>query len=180
MTSEFNNRYVSLERETGYGTGADGTGEIFGEVDDESFAMSFDMLTRSDISRQISSKMQTGTEYSDGTINMAAQIDDFLGHVLHGVLPDDTRSSGSGSSQLHTMKPASYALSAKLSDSDAFNVINYPDTGNGPGTINVGSYCTYQGDVYRCTTAISSAKAFAASDWYKIGYPSYTVRVGRE
>ena len=122
--------------------------------------MSFDMLTRSDISRQISSKMQTGTEYSDGTINMAAQIDDFLGHVLHGVLPDDTRSSGSGSSQLHTMKPASYALSAKLSDSDAFNVINYPDTGNGPATINVGSYCTYQGDVYRCTTAISSAEGF--------------------
>lgn len=180
MTSEFNNRYVSLERETGYGTGADGTAEIFGEVDDESFAMSFDMLTRSDISRQISSKMQTGTEYSDGTINMAAQIDNFLGHVLHGILPDDTRSSGSGSSELHTMRPASYALSAKLSDSDAFNVINYPDTGNGPATINEHSYCTYQGDVYRCITAISSAEAFAAAKWYKIGYPSYTVRVGRE
>ena len=180
MTSEFNNRYVSLERETGYGTGADGTAEIFGEVDDESFAMSFDMLTRSDISRQISSKMQTGTEYSDGTINMAAQIDNFLGHVLHGILPDDTRSAGSGTSQVHTMKPASYALSAKLSSSDAFNVINFPDTGSGPASINAGSYCTYQGDVYRCTTAITSAASFNAAEWYKIGYPSFTVRVGRE
>ena len=179
MTSEFNNRYVSLERETGYGTGADGDAEIFGEVDDESFAMSFDMLTRSDISRQISSKMQTGTEYSDGTINMAAQIDDFLGHVLHGILPDDKRTL-SGSAQLHTMKPASYALSAKLSTSDAFNVINYPDTGSGPASIDVDSYCTYQGDVYRCVTAISSAEDFDAAKWYKIGYPSYTVRVGRE
>jgi len=176
MTSEFNNRYVSLDRETGYGTGA--TAEIFGEVDDESFAMSFDMLSRSDISRQISSKMQTGTEYSDGTINMAAQIDDFLGHVLHGVLPDDKRTLV-GSAQLHTMKPASYALSARTNAS-TFNVINYPDSGVGPDTINADSYCTYQGDVYRCITAISSAEAFTAAKWYKIGYPSFTVRVGRE
>lgn len=177
MTSEFNNRYVSLDRETGYGSGS--TAEIFGEVDDESFAMSFDMLSRSDISRQISSKMQTGTEYSDGTINMAAQIDDFLGHILHGILPDDKRASGTGTTEIHTMKPASYALSARSSAS-TFNVINYPDTGNGPDVIAEDSYCTYQGDVYRCITAISTAEAFTASKWYKIGYPSFTVRVGRE
>ena len=49
---EFLNRYVSLEKEATYGTEPSGS-QTFGEVDDESLATTYDLMTRQDMSRPI-------------------------------------------------------------------------------------------------------------------------------
>jgi len=85
---EFLNRYVSITKEgSTYGSTSGGGTEVYGEVDDESFAHAYDLLTRQDMSRQIASKSVTGTEYSEGGINMAVQVDDFTGNILAAFFP---------------------------------------------------------------------------------------------
>ena len=85
---EFINRYVSIQKEgSTYGSTGAGGDEVYGEVDDESFAHTYDLLTRQDMSRSIASKSVTGTEYSEGGINMAVQVDDFVGNVLAAFFP---------------------------------------------------------------------------------------------
>ncbi len=162
---EFLNRYVSIAKEGSYG-GSPGTA-IFGEVDDESLETTLEMMSRNDISRQIAAKIQTGTEYSAGSLNLAMQVDDFLGMLIHSILPDDKVTTGSPNS--HQFEAASYA-SNNLSNTRVFN------TGT---SYAVGEYVYYQNDLYRYTSA-HSAGTFSASEAYKIEYPSFTVVVGRE
>lgn len=85
-TAEWLNRYVSIEKEATFGTEPSGT-QIFGEVDDESFKQTFDLLVRSDMSRQVASKAVTNTKYGEGSFNLAVQPDDFMGHILLAFLP---------------------------------------------------------------------------------------------
>jgi len=85
---EFLNRYVSITKEgSTYGSTSGGGTEVYGEVDDESFSHNYDLLTRMDMSRQIASKSVTGTEYSEGGLNMAVQVDDFTGNILAAFFP---------------------------------------------------------------------------------------------
>ena len=81
--AEWLNRYVSLEKEASgsYGVEPSGT-QTFGEVDDESFKATFDLLVRSDMARQVASKAVTNTRYTEGSINLAVQPDDFMGNIL--------------------------------------------------------------------------------------------------
>ena len=79
--AEWLNRYVSLEKETTYGTEPSGT-QTFGEVDDESFKATFDLLVRQDMARQVASKAVTNTRYTEGSINLAVQPDNFFGNIL--------------------------------------------------------------------------------------------------
>lgn len=99
---EFLNRYVSLEKEATYGTEPSGS-PIYGEVDDESLATKHDLLTRQDMSRPIIGKSVTGSEYSDGDINLAMQVDDFVGNLLYAFFPQDTTSNPSGSIYKHIL-----------------------------------------------------------------------------
>lgn len=99
---EFLNRYVSLEKESTYGTEPSGS-PIYGEVDDESLATKHDLLTRQDMSRPIIGKSVTGSEYSDGDINLAMQVDDFVGNLLYAFFPQDTTSNPSGSIYKHIL-----------------------------------------------------------------------------
>ena len=62
-------------------------GITYGEADDESLKQTFDLLTRSDMSRQVASKAVTSTQYGEGTINLAVQPDDFMGNILYAFLP---------------------------------------------------------------------------------------------
>jgi len=103
---EFLNRYVGIKKEATYGTVAVGAITTFkhGEVDDESFATRMDMLTRQDMSRAIVSKSVTGTEYSEGGLNMAMQIDDFTGNVLAAFFPATSYAS---SGTIHTFEEPS-------------------------------------------------------------------------
>lgn len=84
--AEWLNRYVSIEKESTFGTEPSGT-QIFGEVDDESFKQTFDLLVRSDMSRQVASKAVTNTKYGEGAINFAVQPDDFMGTIMSSFLP---------------------------------------------------------------------------------------------
>lgn len=62
-------------------------GVTYGEVDDESMKQTFELLTRSDMSRQVASKAVTNTQYGEGSVNLAVQPDDFMGKILHSFLP---------------------------------------------------------------------------------------------
>lgn len=116
---EFLNRYVSIQKEgssgsTGYGdepTAGTSNGEIFGEVDDESLATKHDLLTRQDMSRPIIGKSVTGSEYSDGDINLAMQVDDFVGNLLYAFFPQDAQSTD-GSQEQHILTEPSLTNAA--------------------------------------------------------------------
>ena len=111
MSSNFEYRYVKITPEhttnTGartYGTasamthatGSSGSAvNIFGEVDDESIAYQFDLMTRQDVSRYGSAKSVNGKEYSEGGVNLVMQPDDFLGYLLYGIYGDDSSASSS-------------------------------------------------------------------------------------
>ena len=90
--AEWLNRYVSLEKETTYGTEPSGT-QVFGEVDDESFKATFDLLVRSDMARQVASKAVTNTRYTEGSLNLAVQPDDFMGNILASFFTKKVHSS---------------------------------------------------------------------------------------
>ena len=99
---EFLNRYVSIEKETTYGSEPSGT-PTYGEVDDESIRHNYELLTRADMSRPISAKSVVGTSYSEGDINLAIQVDDFVGHLLYSFFPQDAYSNPSGSLHQHVL-----------------------------------------------------------------------------
>lgn len=68
---------------------------MVGEVDDESFAHMFDLLTRSDMSRYGAAKSLNGKEYSEGGINLVPQPDDFMGMLLYAAYGDNATADGS-------------------------------------------------------------------------------------
>lgn len=105
---EFLNRYVGLVKESTYGTDP-GSGYIYGEVDDESFRHTYDLLTRQDMSRPIAAKSVTGTERTEGGFNLAVQVDDFVGHVLYAFFPEDAVSTNQ-----HTLSEPVLAASTPL------------------------------------------------------------------
>jgi len=71
-----------------------GNGVTYGEVDDESMKQTFELLARSDMSRQVASKAVTNTQFGEGTINLAVQPDDFMGKILHSFLPATEEGDG--------------------------------------------------------------------------------------
>ena len=91
--AEWLNRYVSIEKEATFGTepadndAAARASQIYGEVDDESFKQTFDLLVRSDMSRQVASKAVTNTKYGEGSINLAVQPDNFMGNLMASFFP---------------------------------------------------------------------------------------------
>jgi hypothetical protein len=102
---EFNNRYISIHKEgSTYGNTSSGGAEVYGEIDDESLAHNYDLLTRQDMSRSIASKSVTGTEYSEGGFNLAAQLDPFLANVIRAFFKD---ACGSGDGKTHTFNEPS-------------------------------------------------------------------------
>ena len=91
------NRYVTLQKESTYGTKPTAaTAALFlGEVDDESFSQNFDLLTRADISRYGASKTTDGLRYSEGSVNLPLQLDNFNAFCLFSAFGVDTYSAGS-------------------------------------------------------------------------------------
>tara|TARA_R100000008_G_scaffold80441_1_gene62855 strand:+ start:831 stop:1853 length:1023 start_codon:yes stop_codon:yes gene_type:complete len=86
---DFNNRYISIHKEgSTYKSTSGGGTEVYGEIDDESFAHRYNLLTRQDMSRPIASKSVTGLEYSEGGLNLAAQIDPFVANVFRAFFKD--------------------------------------------------------------------------------------------
>tara|TARA_R110000824_G_scaffold196246_3_gene379392 strand:- start:2468 stop:3520 length:1053 start_codon:yes stop_codon:yes gene_type:complete len=78
------NRYVSIEKEATFGTEPSGT-QRFGEVEEESFQESFDLLKRVDMNRAGSAKATDAKHYAEGSLSMPLQPDMFTMACLHGV-----------------------------------------------------------------------------------------------
>ena len=130
MTSNFANRYVTItpEHTSGatasahprtYGTksamtssqgGATDTAVVItGEVDDETLAYQFDVMSRADMSRYGAAKSVNGKEYSEGGLNLVMQPDDFLGYLIYGIYGDNVDCDSAGyavSGFVHTFKEA--------------------------------------------------------------------------
>ena len=166
---EFLNRYVSIEKESTYGTEPSGT-PIYGEVDDESIKHSFELMTREDMSRPISAKSVTGTEYSEGDINLAMQVDDFVGNLLYSFFPQDAYSNPSGSIHQHILtEPSLTSASAGVYPSWTVRVgreeKEHTYTGMMTNTLNVsasiGEYVTmgvgFVGKAESATAALATA-----------------------
>ena len=133
MTSNFTYRYLNITPEhtavakatttpiaTTYGTKSAmtaATGSVvagtplvmigMGEIDDESIAYQFDLMTRADISRYGAAKSVNGKEYSEGGINFVTQPDDFLGLCLFGIYGSGAGYTVGGSDRVHAYKESS-------------------------------------------------------------------------
>ena len=97
---DFDDRYVSIEKETTYGTDPNSAAK-FGEVDDESLKHIYDTLVREDMSRFAAQKVVRGREYCEGSLNLVMMTDDFTSLLIRGMFASDTV-SGSGTVS-HTM-----------------------------------------------------------------------------
>lgn len=86
---DFDNRYVSIEKETTYGDDPD-TAAVFGEVDDESLKHVYDTLVKEDMSRFAAQKVVRGREYCEGSLNSVMMTDDYSALLIRGMFATDT------------------------------------------------------------------------------------------
>lgn len=94
---DFDSRYVSIEKETTYGTdpNAGGGGSpIFGEIDDESFKHIYETMVREDMSKYGASKVVRGKEYCEGSLNTVMMTDPFTCSMIAGLFATDTVTTG--------------------------------------------------------------------------------------
>lgn len=86
---DFDDRYVSIEKETTYGTDP-ASSPVYGEVDDESLKHVYDTLVREDMSRYAAQKVVRGREYCEGALNLVMMTDDFTSSLIRGIFATDT------------------------------------------------------------------------------------------
>lgn len=86
---DFDDRYVSIEKETTYGTDP-ASSAVFGEVDDETLKHVYDTLVREDMSRYAAQKVVRGREYCEGSLNSVMMTDDFTANLIRGIFANDT------------------------------------------------------------------------------------------
>lgn len=197
-------------RTTGLTNGSNNTnGIIYGEVDDESMKQTFELLARSDMSRQVASKAVTNTQYGEGSINLAVQPDDFMGNIMYAFLPIEEmlpktlgsaaiNNAGSGgtagnyilevTAATTATENAQVAITTAGSGMSAINIIN-PGK-NLSGALSVVSFTTDKdgratglGGSPSLTLALGSgtnSHVFNEPTLDTHAYPSYTMRVGRE
>ena len=79
----FANRYVGIGRESTFGSAV--ASDAYGEVNDESYAENFDVLTRADITRYGAEKAIDTKHYATGSFTMPLQPDFFCMRLLHGL-----------------------------------------------------------------------------------------------
>lgn len=85
-------RYVSVGKESTFNSAI--AAEAVGEVESEGFQQSYDILKREDMNYYGSAKAITSKLYSEGSVSMPLQPDDFTLMLLHGIMGNDTAASG--------------------------------------------------------------------------------------
>ncbi len=98
---DFDSRYVSIEKETTYGTDP-ATSPVYGEIDDESFKHIYETMVREDMSKYGASKVVRGKEYCEGSLNTVMMTDDFTCSMIAGLFATDTVVAGSPN--VHTLE----------------------------------------------------------------------------
>ena len=94
---DFDSRYVSIEKESTYGTDP-ASSPIFGEIDDESFKHIYETMVREDMSKYGASKVVRGKEYCEGSLNTVMMTDDFTCTMIAGLFASDTVTAGTPNS----------------------------------------------------------------------------------
>lgn len=79
----FANRYVGIGKEATFNSAV--ASDAYGEVNDESYSESFDLLTRPDITRFGTTKATDSKHYASGSFNMPLQPDFFCMRLLNGL-----------------------------------------------------------------------------------------------
>ena len=95
------NRGALMRLQTSFGT-VGTAAQLYGLIDDESFQTTFDISTRSDMTRYGASKTKTGKRYSEGGINMALDDSNFCASLFKGIF-STVANSGGGDPYTHTM-----------------------------------------------------------------------------
>tara|TARA_A100001201_G_scaffold8091_1_gene12654 strand:- start:1520 stop:2578 length:1059 start_codon:yes stop_codon:yes gene_type:complete len=90
----FANRYVSVAVEHAFGDAQ--SVDAYGEVDEESFNETFDVLQRPDMNRYGAQKAVDSKHYASGSFSMPLQPDQFTMICLHGVMGTHTQGSTPG------------------------------------------------------------------------------------
>tara|TARA_R100000742_G_C4279646_1_gene104957 strand:- start:9729 stop:10757 length:1029 start_codon:yes stop_codon:yes gene_type:complete len=91
------------------------TATAFGEVDEEGFQESFDVLTRGDMNRYGASKAIDSKHYADGSFSMPLQPDRFTMMCLHGLFGTHTPGGTPGTNDTLT----------ELADTSSANLPSY-------------------------------------------------------
>ena len=177
-------------------------GVTYGEADDESMKQTFELLTRTDMSRQVASKAVTSTQYGEGTINLAVQPDDFMGKILYAFLPvteegtafvdsiiiSGTNSgySGTGNHALvfsgsnHTGATEKCEAIATVAGGEV-TAVNVTNPGRGYGGTPAVSASFGSGSNATLTLVMGAARKHVFNEPVLTthAYPSFTMRVGR-
>lgn len=95
------NRGALMRLQTSFGT-VGSAGQLYGLIDDESFQTTFDVNTRSNMTRYGATTTKTGKRYSEGGINMALDDSRFCASLLKGIFPT-VSTTGSGDPYTHAM-----------------------------------------------------------------------------
>ncbi len=90
----FANRYVSVAVEHAYGDAQ--TADAYGEIDEESFNETFDVLQRPDMNRYGAQKAVDSKHYASGSFSMPLQPDQFTMICLHGIMGIHTPGTTAG------------------------------------------------------------------------------------
>ena len=177
-------------------------GITYGEADDESLKQTFDLLTRSDMSRQVASKAVTSTQYGEGSINLAVQPDDFMGNILYAFLPAteegtafvdsiDFAGTNTGyteglyslvfSGSNHTGATEKCEAIARVASTGKVTEVNVTNPGKGYSGAPTVSASFGGGSTCSLTVNMGAARkhVFNEAVLSTHAYPSYTMRVGR-
>lgn len=80
-------RYVSAGKESTYNSPI--AAEAVGEVENEGFQQSYDVMKRNDMNYYGSAKAIVSKKYAEGSFSMPLQPDDFTLMMLHGIMGND-------------------------------------------------------------------------------------------
>ncbi len=136
----------------------------YGEVDDESMKQTFELLARSDMSRQVASKAVTNTQFGEGTINLAVQPDDFMGKILHAFLPATEEGDKFIESITITNRGGKYTTAGNFSIPVAAN-----------GSTNTEA-CEVVGTIALVSTGISSSESMEDGDVAASNFSNITTK----
>jgi len=167
-------RYVSVGKEdpTAYATPV--AAQAVGEVENEGFQQSYDILKREDMNYYGSAKAITSKLYSEGSISMALQPDDFTLMLLHGIMGEDTPDAVTPTTEDRTFTELLVTSSAEL-PSYTFRVGRDDKEHIFPGqVIESISVSSSIGEYAMMSVSTTGAKQSSSTATLATAVPSYT------
>lgn len=167
-------RYVSVGKESSSSYASPVSAEAVGEVESEGFQQSYDILKREDMNYYGSAKAITSKLYSEGSISMALQPDDFTLMLLHGIMGNDNPAGVDPTTAERTFTELGNGSSAQL-PSYTFRVGRDDNEHIFPGqVIESISVSASIGEYSMLTVSTTGAKQSSSTAALATATPSYT------